>query len=196
MIDLSSFDNRWYSPGHSTFTRALWFFLGAPVLRTPLLPFSAPRRWLLRCFGAKVGRGVVIKPGARVKYPWRLVTGNHSWIGEDSWIDNIADVTIGSSACISQGAYLCTGNHDWSDPAFGLQARPISIGEGAWVGARALITPGVSLGECAIAAAGSVVTRDIPPYEIHAGNPARFVRKRELRSNTAPNTQPLTGVKN
>jgi len=180
MTDLSQFDNSWYSPGRSRLTQVLWFFPGLPLLRCSVLPSSALRRWLLRLFGATVGRGVVIKPGVRVKYPWRLSVGDHSWIGEDCWIDNLDDVNIGANVCISQGAYLCTGNHNWSDPAFALITEPITIQDGAWVGARAVVAPGVRLGRCAVAAAGSVVTKDIPPYEIHSGNPARFVRRREI----------------
>ena len=131
-------------------------------------------------FGARIGRGVVIKPGVRVKYPWLLDVGHHSWLGEDCWIDNLAPVRIGANVCVSQGAYLCTGNHDWNDPAFKLIVKSIVLHDGAWAGARALIAPGVEIGACGVAAAGSVVTTSIPPYEIHAGNPARFVRRREF----------------
>ncbi len=179
-VDLSRFDNSWYRPGRSRLTQALWFLLGLPLLRCSWLPGSRYRRVLLRLFGAKIGRGVVIKPGVRVKYPWRLTIGAFSWIGEDVWIDNLADIRIGSHACISQGAYLCTGNHDWSDPHFGLIVRPIELADGVWVGARALLTPGVTLGEGAVAAAGSVVRSSIPAWEIHAGNPAILVRRRRL----------------
>jgi putative colanic acid biosynthesis acetyltransferase WcaF len=124
-----------------------------------------------------------------VKYPWLLGVGDHSWLGEDCWIDNLAAVRIGNNVCLSQGAYLCTGNHDWSDPVFGLIVKPINLGDGAWVGAGAIVCPGVSLGECAVVAAGSVVTRDVPALEIHAGNPARFVRRREF--TTAPPIVPV-----
>jgi putative colanic acid biosynthesis acetyltransferase WcaF len=139
------------------------------------------RRELLRLFGAKIGAGVVIKMGVRVKYPWRLSVGEHAWLGEDCWIDNLADVTVGANACISQGAYLCTGNHDWRAPRFDLIVKPITLDDGAWVGARATIAPGVRLHVCAVAAAGSVVTHDIPAFEIHAGNPSTFVRTRVVR---------------
>jgi putative colanic acid biosynthesis acetyltransferase WcaF len=183
-VRLSTYCNRNYRPGRSAFWQAAWFFLGLPLLRSALLPFSSLRVQLLRRFGAQVGAGVVIKPGVRVKYPWRLSIGDHVWIGEDCWIDNIADVRIGSEACLSQGSYLCTGNHDWADPGFGLIAQPIDIGVGAWVGAKAVICPNVTLHEGAIAAAGSVITRSIAPFEIHAGNPARFIRRRTIR--TAP----------
>lgn len=163
----------------------LWFCCGATLLRCPLLPSSSVRRALLRLFGARVGAGVVIKPGVRVKYPWHLSIEHHSWLGEDCWIDNLAEVSIGANVCISQGVYFCTGNHDWSDPAFGLSIKPILIGDGAWVGARALIAPGVSLGEGAVAVAGSIVTRAIPACEIHGGNPARFIKTRPLGHSSA-----------
>ena len=170
-VHLCNFDNSWYHPGRSRALQLLWFFLGLPLLRCPLIPFSGFRVWLLRLFGATVGEGVVIKPGVRVKYPWHLTVGNDSWIGEDCWIDNLTGVRIGSNVCLSQCCYLCTGNHDWKDPAFGLIAEPIELGDGCWIGARALIAPGVVVGACAIAAAGSVIRKNIPNFEIHAGQP-------------------------
>lgn len=179
-VQLAAFDNSWYSAGRSRWWQAAWFFLGLPLLRCPLLPGSGWRVRLLRGFGAAVGAGVTVKPGVRVKYPWRLSIGDHCWLGEDCWIDNLAQVTFADNVCVSQEAYLCTGNHDWTDAAFGLIVQPIRVEGGGWVGARALLTPGVVLGECAIAAAGSVITRSIPAYEIHAGNPAQFVRRREM----------------
>jgi putative colanic acid biosynthesis acetyltransferase WcaF len=181
MSDLSCYDNSWYSPGRNKFIKALWFFIGLPLLRFQLLPSSLARRLILRCFGAKIARHVVLRPGIRVKYPWLLSIGEYTWVGEDAWIDNLVDITIGANVCISQGAYLCTGNHDWSDPAFGLWVRPIALEDGSWVGARALICPGVRVGRCGVAAAGSVVTKSIAAFEIHAGNPARLVKRRALR---------------
>lgn len=183
VTDLSTFDNAWYSPGRNQLVQMLWFFVGAPLVRCPLLPFSGVRRVLLRLFGAEIGRGVVIKPGVRVKFPWRLSVGDHSWIGEDCWLDNLADIRIGTNVCLSQGVYLCTGSHDWSDPAFGLIVKPISVRDGAWVGARASIAPGVTVGLSSVAAMGSVVTRDLPAHEIHAGNPASFVRRRPSQTS-------------
>jgi putative colanic acid biosynthesis acetyltransferase WcaF len=180
-LDLTAYNNAWYSPGGNKLVRALWYFAGAPLLRFPFLPSSSVRRFVLRAFGARIGRGVVLKHSIRVKYPWHLSIGDSSWIGEDVWIDNLVPVKIGAHVCISQGAYLCTGNHDWSDPSFGLLVRPIELEEGSWVGTHALICPGVTIGRCGVAAAGSVITRSIPPFEIHAGNPARFRKRRVLR---------------
>jgi putative colanic acid biosynthesis acetyltransferase WcaF len=182
-VQLKHFDNSWYRPGRSRLVQAAWFFAGLPVLRCPLLPSSGLRVRLLRWFGARIGSGVVIKPGVRIKYPWMLSIGNHCWLGEDSWIDNLAQVTLGDSVCISQGAYLCTGNHDWSDPAFGLLVGSIWLKDGVWVGARALVGPGVTIEANAIAAAGSVVTKNVPASEIWSGNPAAFIRRRSLKSS-------------
>jgi putative colanic acid biosynthesis acetyltransferase WcaF len=181
--DLSAFDNSWYHPGRRRLIVASWFFLGLPLLGSKINPLSSLRRGLLRMFGANIARNVVIKPGVQVKYPWHLSVGCNSWIGENVWIDNLGPVTIGSNVCLSQGAYLCTGNHNWSDAAFGLIVKPISVGDGAWVGAKSVIGPGVDIAECAIAAAGSVVTKSIPAYEIHAGNPATFARQRVFQNS-------------
>lgn len=181
--NLARYDNSWYSPGRSLFVRSLWFFLGLPILRSSVVPSSALRRGLLRFFGAGIGRHAVIKPGVIVKYPWLLSVGENSWIGESVWIDNVAQVDIAANVCISQGTYLCTGNHSWSDPAFGLVLGPIAIGRGAWLGARSIICPAINIGERAVICAGSVVTKDVPDDEVHAGNPARFVRLRELQDS-------------
>lgn len=162
--------------------RAAWFFGGLPLLRSSWLPSSGLRAAILRVFGARIGRRPVIKPGVRVKYPWLFQAGDDCWIGEDAWIDNLACVHLGNNVCISQGAYFCTGNHDWSDPAFGLIVKTIEIADGAWIGARAMLAPGASIGECAVVAAGSVVSGRVPPFEIHGGNPAAFLRQRIIRT--------------
>jgi putative colanic acid biosynthesis acetyltransferase WcaF len=149
-------------------------------VRWRLLASSRIRSMIMKLFGAKIGSGVVARHGIKVKYPWHLSIGDDCWIGEDCWFDNLAPISIGSDVCISQGVYLCTGNHDWSDPAFGLIVKGITLRDGAWVGAKCVVGPGVEIGECAIAAAGSVVTKDIPAFEIHNGNPASFLRLRPL----------------
>jgi putative colanic acid biosynthesis acetyltransferase WcaF len=183
-VDLSCFSNAAFDPGRSFVVRVLWFLAGQTLLACSIQPSSAVRRALLRLFGAKIGEGAVIKPRVRVKFPWRLTVGKHCWLGEDCWIDNLAPVTLGDNVCLSQGTYLCTGNHDWADPAFGLVTRPIVIESGAWVAARAALGPGVTIGEHGIAAFGAVVMQDIPAYEIHVGNPARFDRRRKVTLKT------------
>ena len=152
------------------------------IVQTALapLPGSAWRRLLLRAFGARIGKGVVVKPFVKITFPWRLTIGDHTWLGEGVWIDNLAPVTIGSHCCLSQDAMLCTGNHDWSSPGFDLVVRPIMIEDGAWVAARACIGPGVTVGRGAVLALGAVAVRDLAPDFIHQGCPAAPIRLRRL----------------
>src|SRR5690606_23230667 len=96
----------------------LWYFTNLLFLNAGWLPSSGIRVFMLRCFGAKIGKGVIIKPFVNIKYPWLLSIGNHCWIGENVWIDNLAQVQIGNHVCVSQGAMLLTGNHNYKDPAF------------------------------------------------------------------------------
>lgn len=184
-VRLDTYDNAWYHPGGSRLKRAAWFFFGQPLLGSSFIPSSSLRVHLLRAFGARIGTGATIKPSVQIKYPWHLVVGDHCWIGEHVWIDNLTTVTISSHCCLSQGAYLCTGNHDWSDPSFGLRISPIRLEEGAWVGAKAILVPGALLERGAIAAAGAVITGTIPTCHIYAGNPAQFVKVRTVRSSTS-----------
>jgi putative colanic acid biosynthesis acetyltransferase WcaF len=177
-VDLSSYDNRSYSPGRSRFARALWYLVSLAIFESGWVPLARPKCWLLRLFGARVGRGLVIKPQVWIKYPWRLAVGDHCWIGQGVWIDNLADVHLGSHVCVSQQAYLCTGSHDYRKPSFDLITRPVKVGNGAWIGARALILGDVAVGANAIVAAGSVVTKDVPAATVVAGSPARTLATR------------------
>ena len=96
---------------------------------------------MLVAFGARIGKGFVIKPAVNIKYPWKLKVGDDVWIGENVWIDNIGNVTIGSNVCISQGAMLLTGNHNYKSETFDLMIKPIVVEEGVWIGAKATIAP-------------------------------------------------------
>ena len=180
--DLSKFNNSWYRPGRGFFVRLLWHFTNALFLQNPLNPSSGLKKVLLRLFGAKIGQGVVLKPSINIKYPWNLEICEHSWIGEGVWLDSLAKISIGNNCCISQGVYFCTGNHDWSDPAFGLVVKPIVIEDGAWVGARATVLPGVTVKSHAIVSAGSVLSKDAEAFTIYVGNPAQPSKERKMRA--------------
>lgn len=182
-VDLSRFDNSWYTPGRSLLVRVAWLLLSRFFFETFFPWPNALKRGLLRLLGASVGRKVVIKPHVRFKYPWKIAIGDYSWIGEDVWIDSLDSVTVGRNACVSQGAFLETGNHDWSDPAFGLMTRPIVIEDGAWVGAKSTVLPGTVIETHAVVSAGAVVQGRVPALRIVAGNPAVEVRSRELRTS-------------
>ena len=170
-----------YNPGASLLKQLLWYYLGSPLLKSRWLPFSAFKVSLLRMFGSAVGTGVRVKPGVQVKFPWRLAVADDCWLGEDAWIDNLAPVTLESNVCISQGVYLCTGNHDWSKSTFDLRLGAIHIEQSAWIGARAVVGPGVTVGAGAILTLGSVATRSLESWTVHVGNPCQAVKKRELR---------------
>lgn len=183
-VDLSRPDNSEYDKGRSLFVQALWYLFGLPLLRTHWIPISRVKCLVLRLFGAAIGKGVYIKPGVRVKFPWYLTVGDFCWLGEDLWIDNLAAVSIGSNVCISQGAYLCTGNHDWSTPNMKLFRKPIVLEDGSWVGAKAVLCPGVTIGENSVVAAGSVVNTSIPACQVWGGNPAVFARVRRISADS------------
>ncbi|MWV26986.1 WcaF family extracellular polysaccharide biosynthesis acetyltransferase [Aurantiacibacter rhizosphaerae] len=163
--------------GASRFVDAAWLVSNALFLSS-WLPGTGWRVQLLRAFGAEVGRNVVIKPGVRVKFPWRLRIGDHSWIGEDVWIDNLAEVDIGKHVCVSQGAYLCTGSHDWSSESFDLITKPIILQNRVWVCAQATVGPGVVIGEGAVLGLKSCTSRHLSPWTINAGSPSLEVGQR------------------
>ncbi len=131
----------------------------------------------LKLFGGRVGKGVVIRGGVQISFPWRLTIGDHVWIGDGVQILSLGEVNIESNCCISQQAYLCTGSHDFAKPTFDLIVKPIVIREGSWVCARAFIGPGVSIGPSSLVAAGAIVTKDVPAKTMVGGNPAKEVKR-------------------
>lgn len=181
-VDLSTFDNHWYDPGGSFLKRGLWYVVNILFFMNPLFPFSGAKSSILRWFGATVGTGLVIKPSVNIKYPWRLRIGDHCWIGEKVWIDNLADVTLGDNVCLSQGAMLLTGNHNYKTISFDLMIGDIHLKEGSWVGAQSTVCPGVTLNTHAILSVGSVATKDLEPYTVYAGVPCERVRTRSMTS--------------
>jgi putative colanic acid biosynthesis acetyltransferase WcaF len=193
-IDLARHDLRGYRAGRPYWFRALWLIVECVTLLNPVFVPYRFKTAILRTFGARVGNGVVIKPNVHIKYPWRLSIGDHSWIGERSWIDNLANVRIGSNVCMSQGAYLCTGNHDWTDPHMGLVVREISVEDGAWIGAFARIAPGVTVGSQSVITLGSVVLHDAEPSGIYRGNPAVRIGRRFLHDGGSLPTAPQSEV--
>ena len=160
-VNLSGYSNFPFSRGRPFLCEALWIVFSGFIFSS-WVPGSGWRVLSLRLFGAKIGKGVVIKPLVRIKFPWRLVIGDHSWIGESVWIDNLDMVLIGSHTCISQAAYLCTGSHNRNSDEFELMVRPISIGSHSWVGAHSKISLGVNIGDRCFVGFGQICTRSIP----------------------------------
>jgi len=176
---LNTFDNRWYKPG-SYSKRVVWFFVNSLFFKSSCFSSNRLKILLLKLFGASVGNGVVIKPNVNIKYPWFLRIGDYSWIGEDVWIDNLAKVEIGSHVCISQGAFLLCGNHDYTKPSFDLMVKPIIIEDGVWVGAKSVVCPGVTCFSHAVLSVGSIATKNLEAYSIYQGNPAQKIKERRI----------------
>ena len=143
------------------------------------------RRFLLRAFGAKIGLGAHPYPNCRIWAPWNLTMGQHSGIANNVDVYSVAQIVVGDFATISQYAHLCAATHDYDDPEFRLLPKPIVIGDRAWVAAGAFIGPGVTVGEGAVVGAHTVVSRDVEPWAVVAGNPARPIKMRRIRQPRA-----------
>lgn len=164
--------------------RILWALV-TPLFRHSPRPLFSWRRMLLRLFGAQVGNGAHVYPSARIYLPWNLTLGEECSIGEWALVYNLGPVTIGDRATISHRAHLCAGTHDYSDPTLPLLRLPIAIGSQAWVCADAFIGPGLQVGEGAVVGAAAVVTTDVAPWQVVGGNPARVIKDRVVRHSTA-----------
>lgn len=180
-VDLSSYRPSGFQRGRSAIVEAIWMVVSCLCFRPSIAVGNRWKAVILRMFGARVGTNVVLKPGLRIKFPWKLSIADHVWLGESVWIDNLDDVTIESHACISQEAMLVCGNHDYTTTTFDLMTRPIVIERGAWVATRAVIGPGVRVGTHAVVTAGSVATKSLDAYGIYRGNPAERIGTRAIR---------------
>ncbi|MBC7938046.1 MAG: colanic acid biosynthesis acetyltransferase WcaF [Rhizobacter sp.] len=178
-VDLSKYNNGWYRPG-AAWKRAAWYLVSGIFFKTGLFPFYGLKTFFLRAFGASVGKSLVIKPFVSVKYPWLLTIGDHCWLGEQVWIDNLAPVSIGNNVCISQGALLLCGNHDYTKETFDLSVQPISLEDGVWIGARALVCPGTLCKTHSVLSVQSVASGTLEAYTIYQGNPAVSIKSRVM----------------
>lgn len=156
-----------------------------PLFRFSPRPCFAWRNFLLRSLGASIGRDVHIYNSATIYYPWQLIAQDECAIGEETYIYNVGTITIRARATISHRAHLCAGTHDHTKPDFPLLRPPIDIRDDAWICADAFVGPNVTVGEGAIVGAAAVVTKDVAPWMIVAGNPAREIRRREIKHRSA-----------
>lgn len=160
-FSLDGFTGRGYERGRSIGVQVLWL-----IARELLMKWWCPNRFrimVLRIFGARIGAGVLIRHQVKIHWPWKLEVGANSWIGEEVWILNLEQVTIGSNTCISQGVLICTGSHDRRSPTFEFDNAPIVIGDSVWVAARATVLRGTRIGDGVTIGATVVVTGDVPP---------------------------------
>ena len=180
--DFSTFKDE-VSPGFFRKFRYLIWLLVSNVIFLTNIPYpNILKVVLLRAFGAKIGRKVVIKPWVKIKFPWNLSIADHVWLGEEVWIDNISMVTISSHVCVSQGAFLLTGNHNYSKSYFPLISKPILIEEGVWVCAKAVVTGGVTLKSHSILSLGCIATKDLDSYYIYGNFPLKKIKPRTISS--------------
>lgn len=163
--------------------RILWSVAWTVLAGWTPRPLHGWRSLVLRLFGARVGAGAHIYAGVKVWAPWNLNIGARAGIADGVTLYSMAAITIGADAVLSQGAHLCAGTHDYSDPLFRLVARPITIGARSWICAEAFVGPGVTVGEGAVLGARAVAFRDLAPWTIHTGNPAVLIKPRVLRTS-------------
>jgi putative colanic acid biosynthesis acetyltransferase WcaF len=170
-----------YSRGEQL-RRVLWG-AGKLFFRFSPRPCFGWRRFVLRCFGASIGENVNTYPSTRIYFPWNLTVGDWSALGEDVFIYNLGPVTLGEKVTVSHRAHLCAGTHDYTQPDLPLLKPPIEIKSQAWVCADAFVGPGVTVGEGAVVGARAVVMKDVAPWTVVAGNPAREIKQRRLRAD-------------
>lgn len=161
--------------------RVLWGVVRVVLFRPTPRFMDGWRRFLLRCFGARIGKGARILSSARVWAPWNLEMGEFACLGEAVDCYCVDKVSIGAHATVSQYTFLCTASHDIADPHMRLITAPIAVGDQAWVAADVFVGPGVCIGQGCVVAARSSVFKDLPAWKVCAGTPARVVRDRFLR---------------
>ncbi|MDR0832727.1 MAG: WcaF family extracellular polysaccharide biosynthesis acetyltransferase [Candidatus Symbiothrix sp.] len=182
-VDLSLFDNSWWKPGNKL-KLVVWYFINVLFFINPLNPISGLKVWLLRLFGAKIGKHVLIKPAVNIKYPWLLEVGDYVWIGDYVWLQNSFKLTIGNNVCISQGVMVSCGNHDYRTPGMDLVAGEITIEDGVWLGAKSLVSSGLTdivIQSGTVLSAGSVATKNLDAWTVYVGNPAQAIKTRVIQ---------------
>lgn len=160
--------------------RVVWNIVAILLFRYSPNPLHSWRSFLLRCFGAKVGKGVHVYPGVKIWAPWNLELDDECGIGSGALLYSQAKIRVGKRAIVSQGTYLCTGTHDYSKAGFPLVTMPIFIGDQAWIAAEVFIHPGVCIGEGCVVGARSVVTKNMPAWTVCAGHPCKPLKERVM----------------
>lgn len=164
--------------GRSAIVVQLWWFVYATLFRTSPQFLYGWRRFLLRCFGARVGKKVIIRPTARVTYPWKVSIGDYSWIGDEVVLYSLGEIKIGENSVISQRSYLCTGTHDYNSYDFRIYAAAINIGSKCWLATDVYVAPGISIADGVVVGARSSVFTDLEPQKVYVGSPAKRIKDR------------------
>jgi putative colanic acid biosynthesis acetyltransferase WcaF len=176
-VQLDTYNNDHFNPGAGGIKRILWHCVNA-VFFNSFFHFYRLKVVLLKLFGAEVGINVLIKPYVNIKYPWNLIIGNNVWIGENVWIDSLEKVQIGNNVCLSQGALLLCGNHDYKKSTFDLITGTIILEDGVWIGAKSIVCGSVVCHSHSVLSVNSVAARNLDAYTIYKGNPATPIKER------------------
>ena len=179
-MKLNSFSNKNWNRGAGYLKILLWNLISIVFFENSLFVFYKPKILLLRIFGSTIGKNVIIKPNVKIKFPWKLKVDDYSWIGEKVWIDNLDHVLIGKNVCISQGAYLLTGNHDYKSVSFDLKTGKIEIKNSAWIAAKAIILPNTIVNEKSIIGVGCVFGGKTLKNEIYQLDKLKVKRIRKI----------------
>jgi putative colanic acid biosynthesis acetyltransferase WcaF len=174
---LNTFNNQSFNVGASRIKMMVWYLCNQLFFRSMIHSYQL-KIFLLKIFGAQVGHNVIIKPHVNIKYPWKLIIGNDVWIGESVWIDNLDVVQIGNNVCISQGAFLLTGNHNYKKSSFDLMIGNIILEDGVWIGAKSIVGPNVICKSHSVLSVMSFANKNLEPYKIYRGNPAEIIKDR------------------
>ena len=166
--------------GRSRAVEVLWVVTRCAFFTTQLPWPNALKRSLLRLFGAKIGAGVIVRPGVNVHFPWRLVVGNHCWIGDGTVLLNIAPITFEDHVALAHQVYVAAGGHDIRSATMAPKHAPVVVKSGTWIASRAFVGPGVTIHERCVVGAGSVVVKDIGPDVVVGGSPARVIGQRVI----------------
>ncbi len=178
-VSLGQYNNEHYNPGAGSVKRVLWHIINA-IFFNSFFHFYGFKVFLLKIFGAEIGINVLIKPHVNIKYPWNLIIGNNVWIGENVWIDSLDKVQIGNNVCISQGALLLCGNHDYKKTTFDLITGTIILEDGVWIGAKSIVSANVICHSHSVLSVNSVASKNLEPYTIYKGNPAVAIKERHI----------------
>ncbi|WP_415897577.1 putative colanic acid biosynthesis acetyltransferase [Neptuniibacter sp. QD57_21] len=164
--------------GRSSFYVQLWWLVQSTFFAWSPQFMYGWRRFLLRAFGAKIGKNVIIRPTVKIPYPWKLSIGDYSWVGDDVTLYTLGEIEVGSNSVISQKSYLCAASHNYDKPNFLIWSKKITVEDECWLATDVYIAPGVTVGKGAVIGARSSVFSNMPEGMICFGNPAKPIKKR------------------
>lgn len=178
--NLNSYKNPKNFRGKSKIKVQLWWIVQAIFFKTSPQVLYYWRRFLLRSFGAEIGKGVLIRPSVKITYPWKIKIGDYSWIGDDVVLYSLGEIEIGNNTVISQRSYICTGSHDYNKVDFPIYAEKIVVEDGCWLATDVFVAPGITIEKGTVVGARSSVFKDLEAFSIYVGSPAQFIKKREV----------------